>query len=201
MILGNRCLTGRIVISEILRFLEIAGKLKETKRLGWITQAKVEQPESVADHTFRCVLMAMILDDFNEIDKCRLMQMLLLHDLQEAITGDFDALAKEKFGIEKVELRQEKAIQDIITLLPESQREELLDLWNDFHKKESAESRIAYDIDKLEMIIQALEYEKKGYSSSSLDTFWNSVQEQIKTKVGMKMFTILLEERIKLNNY
>ena len=194
-------LAGRIVILEILRFFEIAGKLKETKRLGWITQVKVEHPESVADHTFRCVLMAMILEDFNEIDKCRLMQMLLLHDLQEAITGDFDAIAKQKLGIRQVELRQEKAIQDIIKLLPESHREELLDLWNDFHQKESPESRIAYDIDKLEMIIQALEYEKKGYSSSSLDTFWKSVQGDIKTKIGMKWFTILFQERNKLNNY
>ena len=38
----------------------------------------------------------------------------------------------------------------------------LKDLWEEFEKRESRAAKLAYQLDRLEAIFQAVEYEKKG---------------------------------------
>jgi len=182
---------------KLIRFFEIAEKLKSTKRSGWISHLNLKNSESVADHSFACCLIAMVLAGEEKINEGKMVQMLLLHDLQEAVTGDFDAYAKQKIGIQKVKSQQTNAMQIITSLLPEGKKKQYLALWDEFENKTTQEAILANDIDKLEMLIQAIEYEKQGYSASKLDTFWNSAQNQIQTPTGQKWFNLLKQKRTK----
>jgi putative hydrolase of HD superfamily len=184
----------------LLDFLEIVGKLKTTKRSGWVSQLSIQNPESVADHSYRCALMAIVLTYDQEIDKNKVVQMLLLHDIQEAITGDYDSIEKKRIGRKQVRNQQANAIQQVTSLLPELQKERYLTLWQEYEKKTTPEAAIANDIDKIEMLIQALEYEKQGYETSKLNTFWKISQEQIKTQSGKKWLKFLKQKR-RLNRH
>ncbi|MDH5624081.1 MAG: HD domain-containing protein, partial [Candidatus Bathyarchaeota archaeon] len=74
-------------LHNLVEFLETAGRLKRTPRAGWV-DAGIQQPESVADHTFRTSIVCMIYADMEGLDQLKLLRMALIHDLPEAITGD-----------------------------------------------------------------------------------------------------------------
>lgn len=70
--------------------MSLVGKLKTTKRTGWVYR-NVQSPESVSDHMYRMALFSFLLadqqDDNNPLDKDRCIKLALVHDLAECIVG------------------------------------------------------------------------------------------------------------------
>lgn len=182
-------------LEKLLRFSEIIGKLKIVKRSGWISHAGIDKPESVADHSFRCAVLAMCIGDVANVDTEKLIRMLLLHDVQEAFTGDYDYYAKKEVGLHKVKSEQRTAIKDILSLLPAALEMQYLSLWEEFENQSTLEAILANDIDKIEMMIQALEYEEEGYDPRKFDAFWNEVKNKIRTSVTQDLFKLLIKKR------
>jgi len=180
---------------EITEFLQMAGRLKRVKRAGWISWVGIESPESVADHSYRSALIAMCIADLKGIDAEKLMRMLLLHDLHEAIIGDYDYFAKKQIGEQEVKKRELEAIKRVLKVLPEKFRQKYLSLWDEFEEQRTPEAKIARQIDKLEMIFQALEYEREGYNKEKLDVFWRNVKQEIEDEDLKEIFKILAKER------
>jgi putative hydrolase of HD superfamily len=145
------------------------GKLKELKRTGWVNH-NVNRPESVADHMYRMAMMSFLVDDSN-VDKAKVMQIAVVHDLAEAIAGDivppeYSGISEQqKFNIEK------GALQEILSHLHGSVVDQQLEsLWYEYEHKATTEGRLVKEIDKLEMVIQAFEYEKA--QKIKLDVFF-----------------------------
>jgi putative hydrolase of HD superfamily len=182
-------------LEELIEFSEIIGKLKVVKRAGWISHVGITKPESVADHSFRCAILAMFIGDLQGVNTEKLIRMLLLHDIQESITGDYDYYAKEEIGTPTVKLQERIAIKDILSRLPTKLKRKYSAIWQEYEDKTTREAMLANDIDKIEMLIQALEYEKEGYDSSKLEVFWTSSQNKIKTALGQDLFKLLRGKR------
>jgi putative hydrolase of HD superfamily len=137
-------------IERVLTFLRAAERLKTVMRSGWTSEG---QRESVAEHTWRLCLMAMLLyGRMPGIDLARLLKMCLIHDLGEAIGGDVPAPAqqadKSKAGQERSDLLQ------LIAPLPLDLRGEIVELWDDYEAAASPEAKVAKGLDKLETILQ-----------------------------------------------
>lgn len=184
-------------LKKLAKFSEIIGKLKLVRRSGWISHVGMSEPESVADHSFRCAILAMCFGDLIKVDTEKLVRMLLLHDIQEVITGDYDSYEKEKIGISGVKQREIAAIEEILSLLPSELAEHYFRIWKEFESQGTKEAILANDIDKIEMIIQALEYERYGCDPRKLDVFWANTQNKIKTPVARDLFRMLIKERVK----
>lgn len=76
-------------VAAFLAFFGITSRLKDTLRSG---NTGAGRPESVADHSWRAALMALTLEDrLGDVDCDRLIRLLLVHDLAEALTGDTPA--------------------------------------------------------------------------------------------------------------
>ncbi len=151
---------------EIRSLLEKAGKLKEIKRTGWV-ESGVPEPESVADHSYRVALLAMTLSDNKGLDTLKTVRMALLHDLAESEVGDLTPRQKQgNHG----ELESE-AMRAILSELPDEIGKLYLDAWDEYQSNESQEARLVHNADKLEMLVQAKEYEEKGLK---LDQFWET---------------------------
>jgi putative hydrolase of HD superfamily len=137
-------------LHAILTFMRKAEALKHTYRSAWTSAG---EPESVAAHTWRLILMALLLaPQLPEVDLLRLLKICLIHDLGEAINGDIPAI-EQTGGPEKA--HQER--RDLLTLidpLPADLRAELLGLWEDYEAAGSPEARLAKGLDKLETLIQ-----------------------------------------------
>jgi putative hydrolase of HD superfamily len=137
-------------LERVLTFLRAAERLKTVSRSGWTSAG---QPESVAEHTWRLCLMAMLLYGRTPgIDLARLLKICLIHDLGEAISGDVPAPTQKagthKAGQERVDLL---ALTDS---LPAALQREILELWDEYEAAGSPEAKLAKGLDKLETILQ-----------------------------------------------
>lgn len=137
-------------IDGVLSFLRAAERLKTVTRSAWTSAG---QPESVAEHTWRLCLMAMVCHRyFPEVRFPRLIKMCLIHDLGEAIHGDIPAPVQAtqggKGGDERADLIQ------LIEPLPPALRAEITELWDEYEAAATPEARLAKGLDKLETILQ-----------------------------------------------
>jgi len=185
-----------MALEKLIDFSEIIGKLKVVNRAGWISQVGIIQPESVADHSFRCAILAMCIGDLLGANTEKLIRMLLLHDIQESITGDYDSPAKEEIGTPRVTLQEKIAIKGVLSKLPAKLKKKYYAIWQECEDKTTREAILANDIDKIEMLIQALEYEKEGYDSGKLQAFWTTTQNKIETPIVQELFKLLNDKRI-----
>ena len=137
-------------LDGVLAFLRAAERLKTVTRSGWTSTGEAE---SVAEHTWRLCLMAMVLyGRADDIDLARLLKMCLIHDLGEAIGGDVPAPAqvagRPKAGQERADLLS------LVEPLPAAGRREILELWDEYEAASSPEAKLAKGLDKLETILQ-----------------------------------------------
>ena len=180
---------------ELIDFAKNIVKLKRVARKGWISQVGVDEPESVADHSFGCAVLAMCLGDLKEFDTAKLIRLALLHDFHEALIGDYDAFDKQRIGLEQVKKNQQQAINKVFAVLPEAIREKYVRLADEYLGQETPEAKLIKQIDKLEMILQALEYEKEDYDKTKLQTFWNGVEGALTDPDMKAIFELLKAER------
>ncbi len=146
--------------------------LKRTQRAGWV-EAGIYQPESVADHTFRTAILCMLYADMENLDPLKLLRMALIHDLPEAVIGDLTPSKKTAETKEK----EDTTINQILNLLPERQRETYIAVWNEYKEGKTREAQAVRQLEKIEMALQAKEYEKAGSTSKSLERFIKSAEE------------------------
>ena len=138
-------------LDGVLAFLRSAERLKTVTRSGWTSAG---QRESVAEHTWRLCLMAMILYGRSDgLDLGKLLRMCLIHDLGEAIGGDIPAPQQQQGGSGKAE-GERADLLELIAPLPQAVRAEITDLWDEYEAAESPEARVAKGLDKLETILQ-----------------------------------------------
>lgn len=134
--------------SQFLSILSVAEKLKCNTRHSWTSNGR---HESVAEHSWRITLMAMLCaDEFPDLDMNRVIRMCLIHDLGEAFTGDIPAFEKTDSD-EDVEEQQLFAWVD---MFPEPTREEFRSLYREMAALETKEARLYKALDKLEALIQ-----------------------------------------------
>jgi putative hydrolase of HD superfamily len=113
-----------------------------------------------------------------------------VHDLAEATVGDITPHCgvsdQDKHAQELAAMEQ---LTGVLVGLPNSNTtttaaEEILSLWKEYEQGTSEEAKLVKDMDKLEMILQALEYEKDGQQKKSLDGFFDSTRDKWKTDIG-----------------
>jgi len=189
-----------MALEKLIDFSEIIGKLKVVNRSGWISQVGITAPESVADHSFRSAILAMCMGDMLGFDTEKLIRMLLLHDIQETITGDYDYYLKEEIGKQTVKLQERIAIKNILSRLPTKLKRKYYAIWKEYEDKTTREAMLANDIDKTEMLLQAFEYEKEGYDSEKLEAFWTSVQSKIKTPIIQDLLALLAYKKTSMRH-
>jgi putative hydrolase of HD superfamily len=138
-------------LSAILDFLRSAERLKTVTRSGWTSTGR---PESVAEHTWRLCLLALVLrPGLPEVDYARLLPMLVVHDLGEAIGGDVPA--PEQAARREVKAAAERRdLLELLAPLPPPLRAELTALWDEYEAARTPEARVAKALDKLETILQ-----------------------------------------------
>lgn len=134
--------------SELLEILSVAEKLKCSIRHCYTSSGR---QESVAEHSWRISLMAMLVaPEFPDADMGRVIRMCLIHDLGEAFTGDIPAFHKTA-----ADARKEDALFDAwVQTLPAETREEFCALLAEMNALQTQEARIYKALDKLEAVIQ-----------------------------------------------
>lgn len=142
---------------ELATFGYELGILKRMRRTGW-WHAGVRDPESVAEHSMRAAQLAALIAVEEGADPVRASFLALWHDTQETRTGDLPHTARDYLA--KPDPRQITA--DQTARLPERSRDLIRSAVDEYELRETPEALCAADADKLEMLLQALEYRDVG---------------------------------------
>lgn len=133
---------------ELIAILSVAERLKCNTRHSDTSSGR---RESVAEHSWRLALMAMLLEDeFAELDMDKVIRMCLIHDLGEAFTGDIATFRKTAADTEK----EDGIFSEWVAGFPEKQRRQFEALLGEMAALETKEAKLYKALDKLEAVIQ-----------------------------------------------
>ncbi len=155
---------------KTLDFLLQANRLKTTPRTGW-AQRGVPQVESVADHTCGVALTALTLAEIipGSWDRGKILQMAILHDLAESVTGDLSLGGSRLLPDGAKAEMEQRAMAELLT--DQGFGEGWLRTWNEFEDLACGEARIVRDADRVDLLTQALVYERNT-GTVNLEEFW-----------------------------
>src|SRR5215475_13488912 len=130
-------------VESILKVLKLAERLKFELRHSYTSSGR---QESVAEHTWRMALMAVLIEPLlkQKVDSARLLKMIILHDLVEAEAGDvsaLDVLRDPSLRAHKQE-RERKAIENLRSMLRDTNGQEIYSLFYEFEARETYESKV-----------------------------------------------------------
>jgi len=152
----------------LLQLYTQVATLKLLPRTGWL-QRGVANPESIAEHTFGVAALALLIGDtVAGLDRGKLLAIALLHDMAEALLSDLPASARRFIGVERKHEAERRALEEMLARL--ESREEYVALWAEYAQGSSAEARLVKALDRIEMLAQALAYERAG--NRAMAEFW-----------------------------
>lgn len=134
--------------SQLIAILSVAEKLKCNTRHCYTSTGR---HESVAEHSWRIALMAMLITpEFPEADMDKVIRMCLIHDLGEAFTGDIPTFDKTEADTQ----REDALFDQWVATLPGDTRAEFSGLLTEMQAMETVEAKIYKALDKMEAVIQ-----------------------------------------------
>lgn len=161
-------------VAKIFEFSTFIEKLKKLERFKdqyyWKDYPKLNRYESVADHTWRLGVLVMLFEKKLEkkIDIAKALMITLVHDLPEIIAGDEspmgkDGTGKNTYAYDKNEQntrfnKEDFAAKSLFSQLDEDLGQELYNLWLEYENQSSFEAKVVKALDKLECLLQVLEY-------------------------------------------
>lgn len=172
-------------------FFKIAANLKNISRQGWIDKLSIENPESVADHTFSMAVIGMIVSDLENLNSEKILKMILLHDLAESKIGD---IVPGKMDVKEKEKLENSAFDEIVRILPKSLTTKYSEIWKEYQENNSPESQLVHQIDKFEMALQAKIYQSQGHPKEKLEPFLESARTSITHPKLKELFTKIITE-------
>ncbi len=121
--------------------------LRQTHLSGYTRQ------ENDAEHAWHMALMIYLLKEYanEEFDLAKAMAMALIHDIVEIDAGDTYCYDKERLSSQKE--RESLAANRIFGLLPQDQKEHLMDLFYEFEEGKSPEARFAKVMDNFQPLL------------------------------------------------
>lgn len=154
-------------VYEYLDILHTAEKLKDTLRHCTTSNRRIE---SVAEHSWRIALMAMLLKhEFADVDIERVIKMCLIHDMGECFTGDIPTFIKTSNDRKTEDILLYKWIET----LPMDIKKDFTALFDEINAQVTKEAKLFKALDKLEALIQ--------HNESPIDTWSENEYELNKT--------------------
>lgn len=134
--------------AALLEILTVAEKLKCNTRHSFTSSGR---HESVAEHSWRIALMALLMEDeFPEINIDKVIRMCIIHDLGEAFTGDIPAFEKK----DEHRVKEDEVFLNWVDSFPEPYGKEFKELIIEMRELKSNESKLFKALDNLEAVIQ-----------------------------------------------
>lgn len=186
--------------------------LKDERRTGWQLRG-VEDPESVAAHSWGVAYLCLLYADRAGVDAERALRLAVLHDLAEAETGDVPTRvdeSKQPLGAAEKLAAERAAIDDLLAPFDPDHETSWVEYEERDHREDDETALFVKDMDLVDMCLQALFYEREGrYDADAenphfeafddLDEFFATAEPRLRTEVGRDLFDAIREryERVK----
>ena len=157
--------------------------MKGIPRSGWLSHhISLQDIESVADHTFSTCVLSMLLADLEskrgvQIDAEKVLRIAILHDLAESLTFDISRAYLEYMGPKGEAMKREierTAWQHIVKGIKEpGLARKYSTLQNQYVADNTKEAKIVHAADSIDILLQVVNYERRGYPAALLSDLWN----------------------------
>jgi putative hydrolases of HD superfamily len=151
-----------------------SGLLKRAKRTGWWI-AGIKDVESIAEHSFRTAVIGTILAAMEGADPARVALLCLLHDTQETRITDIPHIARRYLDAAD----NETVTGDQVATCPPPVASTIGAAVAEYEAGVTIEAIVARDADKLECLVQAVEYRHQG--TSTVQPWIDSSRAALKT--------------------
>jgi putative hydrolase of HD superfamily len=154
-------------LEQQIEFILEMDKLKHIFRKSRLIRS--ERFENDAEHTWHLAVMAMLLAEHaNEPDlnMLKVFKMLLIHDVVEIDAGD--TFAYDDKGLEGKYERELAAANRLFGLLPEDQRDECMQLWEEFEARDTGEAKFAAAVDRLQPLLINVQNEGQSWKEHGI---------------------------------
>jgi putative hydrolase of HD superfamily len=149
-------------LAGLATFTYEMGHLKRLTRAGWLLLG-VPSPESVAEHSFRVSMVAMLLAALDGADVGRTVALAAFHDGHETRISDVPSVGRAYVSTarpETVTEHQTAGMPDKVALV-------VRELTAEYEANQTREANLAHDADKLETLAQAIEYQAQGHDAQA----------------------------------
>ncbi len=176
--------------------------MKAIPRSGWLSHGiSIQDVESVADHTFSTCALSMLLADLEAkrgvtVNMENVLRMAILHDLAESLTFDISRAYLEYIGTKGEAMKREiertawehvtKGIEDAHLA------RKYASIQNQYVAGRTKEAMIVHAADSIDILLQVVNYERRGYPHALLSNFWNE-RVKIMKRCGVRSARIILE--------
>lgn len=157
------------------------GVLKRLRRTGW-AHAGIRDAESVADHSMRVAQLASLIAAEEGADPARATLLAIWHDSQETRSGDIPHTARPYMA---ARIDPEAITADQVAGLPEAAAKTVQETVSEYEAQATLEARCARDADKLECLIQAVEYQAAG--NTGVQGWITSSRAAIRTRTAERI--------------
>jgi putative hydrolase of HD superfamily len=157
------------------------GVLKHLRRTGW-SHVGIRDAESVADHTARVAQLASLIAAEEGADPARAAMLAIWHDSQETRSGDIPHTARPYMT---ARIDPEAITADQVAGLPEAAAKTVQETVAEYEAQATPEARCARDADKLECLIQAVEYQAAG--NTGVQGWITSSRAAIRTRTAERI--------------
>ncbi len=153
-------------LEQQIRFIVEIDRLKTVLRQNYLVDGS--RRENTAEHSWHVTLMALVLCEHAAapVDRARVLELLLVHDLVEIDAGD--TFAYDSQGSETKIAREQAAADRIFGLLPEAQARQLRELWDEYEAAQTAEARFALSLDRLMPMLHNALSEGRAWRANSV---------------------------------
>jgi putative hydrolase of HD superfamily len=166
-----------------LDFFAEAGLLKRVRRSGWWV-AGINNPESVADHSFRTAVIGFYMAYLENVDPFKVVSMSLFNDIHEARINDLHKMGHSYIDFKDAEKR---VFAHQVDNIHEKVRNSLTNLRWEYDGQDTLESKVARDADILECLIQAKEYLDSGHKEA--EHFFKTAPDHLETETAQKLWS------------
>lgn len=175
-------------------------QLKSIPRTGWLDRGiPAAETESVADHVlFVSLIASVVVGNGIDLDKNRVIHLALIHDVAEAIAGDWPPYDPEDIPAEPDERRaffaerrqrspenaarkraaEDEAFERLVKMLPATTEIAWRDLWEDYELQSTSEAQFVKQVDRLEAFIQSRLYAER-FPDAPVDGFADMARQAI----------------------
>lgn len=164
----------------VAQFAFELGVLKRIRRAGW-WHVGVRDPESVAEHSLRVAQLASLIAAIEGAEPGRAAFLAVWHDSQETRTGDIPHTARPYLD----QCSSEMITADQTAALPDTARKTVQEAVAEFEAQQTPEAHCARDADKLECLIQAIEYRDAGYAR--VQGWIDSARDSLRTDTARRV--------------
>lgn len=178
---------------SIVDVLSLAENLKTEMRHSWLSDGR---QESVAEHTWLMSVAAVLISPHlqHPVDLGQTLQLIALHDIAEAITGDIPYFEDSSRKATKL-ADETQAMNRMRAMLPKASGDLLVGLWQEYEDCQTAEAKFARALDKLEVQHQHNLADLKTWTEQELGLVYTKMDGECAHDASLRALLAVIRSR------